>query len=196
MYEQPHSRCKAHKRNGQPCTMYRMNGQLVCRMHGGKNKASLETGKRRVALAAAQSMSSRIVAYDLDFDESPEEGLMREVKWSAQIAIALGEACASIQDEHLLTWSGAQGQQLNDLMKAHAAERDRHAKFCKMALDAGIQQRQIDIIESQAGQLVSAMLALLMNPRLGLSSEQIIEGRVIAADTLRTLALDKNAIDI
>lgn len=165
-------------------------------MHGGKNKLSLEIGKRRVALASAQSLSSRIVAYDLDFDESPEEGLLREVKWSAQISIALGDAVKTLQNEHLLTWSGAQGQQVNDLVKVWSAERDRHAKFCKMALDAGIQQRQIDIIESQAGQLVSAMLALLMNPRLGLSSEQIIEGRVIAADTLRTLALDKTAIDI
>jgi hypothetical protein len=31
------------------------------------------------------------------------------------------------------------------------------------------------------------MLALLMSPRLGLSAEQIIEGRIVAAEILRSL---------
>jgi hypothetical protein len=73
-------------------------------------------------------------------------------------------------------------------MQAWSGERLNHAKLCKMALDAGIQRQQIDIIEMQAGQIVSAMLGLLMNPRLGLSSEQIIEGRVVAAEVLRSAA--------
>ena len=65
-------------------------------------------------------------------------------------------------------------------------ERLNHAKLCKMALDAGIAQQAIDIIETQAGQIVQLMLSLLTSPRLNLSSEQIIEGRVVAAQVLRS----------
>jgi hypothetical protein len=56
-----------------------------------------------------------------------------------------------------------------------------------LAFNAGIQQRQLDLVESQANQIVAAMLALLMSPRLGLSAEQIIEGRIVAAGILRSL---------
>jgi hypothetical protein len=56
-----------------------------------------------------------------------------------------------------------------------------------MALDAGIQQRQLDLVESQANQLVPAILATLMSPRLGLSADQIFEGRIVAAEVLRAL---------
>jgi hypothetical protein len=58
--------------------------------------------------------------------------------------------------------------------------------MCKLALDAGIEQRQLDIIETQAGQIVAAMFALLSSPRLALTSDQIIEGRVVAAEVLRS----------
>ena len=47
-------------------------------------------------------------------------------------------------------------------------------------------KEQLDIIESQASQVVSVMLSLLTSPRLNLTSEQIIEGRVVAAQMLRS----------
>jgi hypothetical protein len=56
-----------------------------------------------------------------------------------------------------------------------------------LALQAGIQQRQLDLVEAQANQIVSAMLNLLMSPRLGLSAEQVIEGRVVASEIFRSM---------
>jgi hypothetical protein len=48
-------------------------------------------------------------------------------------------------------------------------------------------QRQLDLVEAQANQIVAATLALLMSPRLVLTAEQIIEGRILAAGILRSM---------
>jgi hypothetical protein len=52
------------------------------------------------------------------------------------------------------------------LMDAWTKERTNHARLCALALSAGIQQRQLDLVESQANQIVAAMASLLMSPRL------------------------------
>lgn len=188
-----HDRCRGHKRNHTPCTQWPMNGQNVCRMHGGSSPRSLATAKQRVAMQVfSTEITQSIVAFDPEYDESPEEGLLREVRWSGQIAKALGVVCMDyVDDLGILTYSAGQGSQINALVDQWNKERDRHAKFCKMALDAGIQQRTLDIIESQAGAIVNAMLALLAAPELRLTSDQIIEGKVVAARVLRTLSLSE-----
>ena len=99
--------------------------------------------------------------------------------WAARLLL--------IADEALTTKSAGAGMQLHALMEAWTKERTNHARLCALALSAGIQQRQLDLVESQANQIVAAMLSLLMSPRLGLSAEQIIEGRIVAAGILRSL---------
>jgi hypothetical protein len=104
------------------------------------------------------------------------------------VPTGLAEACQSlIDDNQLTTKSSGQGEQVNALMKAWADERVTHAKLCAMALNAGVAQRQLDLVEAQATQLASAMLDLLQSPRLGLSAEQILNGRIVAAEVLRSL---------
>jgi hypothetical protein len=51
--------------------------------------------KRTQAKAEMLSRVSKIVSYKDDTD-TPEEGLLREVRWSGQVAIALGEACGVV----------------------------------------------------------------------------------------------------
>lgn len=181
-----HLKCKAHNRTGVPCRGQPMNGQLVCRMHGGQEPNALKAAKQRIAYQQVLNLSSQIVAYDGSDPETPAEGLLREVSWSAQVAIALGEVCnALIENEQLTTSLGGQGHRLNGLMRAWSDERMNHAKLCKMALDAGVQQQQLDLVESRANQIVNVMLSLLSSPELKLSSDQIVEGRIVAARILR-----------
>jgi hypothetical protein len=158
---------------------------LSVRTTAAKTPEALLTAKRRLAYEA---YASRIVAYDETDAQTPEEGLLKEIDWSGQVATALGEAYEGlIADEALTTKRGSAGMQLHALMNAWTKERISHARLCKLALDAGIQQRQLDLVEAQANQIVAAMLSLLMSPRLGLSAEQIIEGRIVAAEILRSL---------
>jgi hypothetical protein len=102
--------------------MFAMRGQLVCYRHGDKAPNSITFAKRRQALDAVKSHVSRIVAYDGDDVTSPEEGLLMEIKWSGQVAIAYGEACeALIADEALTTKSAGAGMQLHALMRGPLA---------------------------------------------------------------------------
>ncbi len=181
-----HEKCKAHKRDGTPCMGQVMTGQLVCRMHGGQEPNAIKAARQRVAYQGVLSLASRIVAYDGNDPETPAEGLLREVRWSAQVAKALADVVEGLRDEHLLAWSAGQGQRINALYEAWREERMNHARLCKLALDAGIAQQTLDIIETQAGIIVSTLTSVLTSPRLGLSSEQIIEGRVVAAEVIRT----------
>jgi hypothetical protein len=130
------------------------------------------------------SYASRIVAYDGDDPETPTEGLLREVRWSAQVALALGDIVTMTSDDALVH-TGAQGAQFNVFVQMWERERMNHARLCRLALDAGIAERQLDVLESQAGAIVNTMISLLTSPRLGLSAEQVIEGRVVAAELLR-----------
>jgi hypothetical protein len=166
-----------------------MTGQFVCRLHGGDNPQAKANATKRVALVEIQRRAAQLVAFNADDQETPEAGLLREVLWSGQVARALGEACEALEDWQL-SHVGPSGERLNPLLQAWSEERIQHARLCKMALDAGIEQRQIDILETQAGRIVAAMLSLLQSPRLGLSAETIIEGRVVAAEILRTMPRD------
>jgi hypothetical protein len=137
-----------------------MNGQLVCMNHGGKTPEALATGKRRQTYEDILSRASRIVACDETDPQTPEEGLLLEVAWSGQVAKALAEVCQSlIDDNQLTTKSSGHGEQLNALLRMWADERVTHARLAKLALDAGIAVRNLDLVEAQAVQIVSAMLA-------------------------------------
>jgi hypothetical protein len=181
-----HEKCRAHNRRGQACGINPMRGQWVCRSHGGLSLNTDKTATKRLALIEIGKMAEFITAYDPDNHETPAQGLMREVAWSGQIAEALGAAVEKESDAQLSNYGIGAG--MSPLYQAWSAERINHAKLCKLALDAGIEQRQLDLLESQAGQIVSAILAVLGDKALGLSSEQIIEGRVIAAKVLRRQA--------
>ena len=195
MQGQPHERCKAHRSGTvqagapEPCMIWPMKDQFVCNIHGGTSGA----GKAHVrkAITAAR----KLVAFNPDDSETPEEGLLREVLWSSQVARALGEAVAQIEDDRkndggLPQW-GRDSKQLNVLIKAGQDERQLHARLCKLALDAGIAQRQMDILEAQAGAMVQAMITLLTAPALRLDSQQITEGKILAAEIMRGMSRGK-----
>ena len=163
-----------------------MDGQLVCYVHGGNQKSGKAKAQKLIAQHEIRTRASKIVAYSELATATPEEGLLMEIRWSGQVAIALGEACeALIADEALTTKSAGAGMQLHALMNAWTKERISHARLCKLALDAGIQQRKLDLVEAQANHVVAAILATLMSPRLALTAEQVIEGRVVAAEIFR-----------
>jgi hypothetical protein len=181
-----HDKCRAHNRKGLPCGYWPMHGQWVCRLHGGKSINAEVVAVKRSALIEIGKMAEFLTRFDETNTETPAEGLMREVAWSGQIAQALGAACEKESDAQLVNYGI--GAAMSPIFQAWERERITHAKLCKLALDAGIEQRQLDLLESQAGQIVSAILAVLGDKALGLSSEQIIEGRVIAAKVLRRQA--------
>jgi hypothetical protein len=182
-----HPKCKAHTRKGKPCSGQRMAGQLVCRMHGGSIGAAKATAKKRIERIEVEKLAARIAAFNSDDSESPEEGLLRQVLWSGQISRALGQIVQDIDDGNVTQRGIGGSTSINVLMQWWSDERALHARLCKLAIDAGIDQRHIELLESQAGQIVSVIINVLQSPKLGLSTEQITEGRIVAAEALRAL---------
>jgi hypothetical protein len=187
MFGKPHDKCRAHNQSGKPCGKPPMAGMIVCRTHGGAKKSAKRNASERIAVNEVISKARKLIAFDADDSETPEDGLLRQVLWSGQITRALADIVKDLTDD-TLTQRGMGGSvQLNVFMQWFTEERVTHAKLCKLAIDAGIEQRHIDILERQAGQIVSVIVAVLQSPRLNLTTEQITNGRVAAAEVLRAL---------
>ena len=186
-----HDKCKAHNRKGEPCGNEPMEGQFVCRMHGGASYAGLERGKLRQAVTLAQ----RLVAFDPNDEESIEEGLLREVRQSSQTARALAEIIAETRRDALTQRTPRDGEKLDALIEAWNSERVTHARLAKMAIDAGIDKRKLQLAENQAQQVVRAMVALLEHPTLQLTRGQQMLGRQAAAEILRSMPNEELIID-
>ncbi len=159
-----------------------MKGQFVCATHGGRTGVAKQRGEQRQALTEI----GKLVQFDPDDDEPIEVGLLREVRWSSQVAQAYGAAVQALQDE-ALTQPGKDTRRLNVWIEAWTNERITHAKLAKMALDAGIARRSVELAETQAGQIVAIVIAVLSAQSLGLSAEQIVMGKQVAAETMRAL---------
>lgn len=177
-----HPKCKAHNRMGKPCGNEQLEGQFVCRMHGGLSQAGLERGKLRQAV----SLASRIVAFDYTDEESIEDGLLREVRQSSQTARAYAEVISEME-RSLVQRTPKDGEKLDALIQAWSDERIVHARLAKMAIDAGLDKRKLELAENQATQMVQAMVMLLESPILELTRTQQLQGRQAAAEILRSM---------
>jgi hypothetical protein len=98
LFGQSHPRCKAHAKRTDlaPCMNWPMSAQLVCDKHGGRQKSAVAKADKLVAQHEMRTRDSKIVAYDALDPSTPEEGLLMEVKWGGQVAIALGQACEAL----------------------------------------------------------------------------------------------------
>jgi len=141
----------------------------------------------------AMTTAQRLIEFNPNDEETLEEGLIREVKQASQTAQAYAVAVSSLQDGFGLDATLQQGQsgdiKMHALITAWTNERKLHASLAKMAIDAGIQQRQIDLAEQQAGMMVRILVEVLQSPALGLSAEQVIEGKIVAAQAMRVQSL-------
>jgi hypothetical protein len=67
-------------RAGKPCRQPAMDGQRVCRLHGGKSPRALAAAERRQQEAATLAAAT---TYGLAVDISPTDALLEEVRWTA-----------------------------------------------------------------------------------------------------------------
>lgn len=75
---------------------------------------------------------------------------------------------------------------IRGLVRLEAEERDRLARFCKLALDAGIAERQVRIAETQGALLAGAVRAILGD--LNLTPEQLQLVGMVVPRRLRELS--------
>lgn len=183
-----HPRCVAHvkaraperaERRGQPCSNRPVTGSDVCGVHGGRAPQTKGAAAVRVADGKARAA---VAAFGLPRDVSPTEALLEEVQWAAGHVAWFRDVIAAAEGGLRLDTT-AEGRALVDL---YGQERDRLVRISKVTLDAGVEERRVQLAESQ-GALVAGVIRRIL-VRLNLSPEQeVLVGTVVPSE-LRALA--------
>lgn len=179
----PATKCTAHSRStGKPCGKYAIEGGTVCRSHGG--------GTPQVRARAA--VRADFMRWGLDAPNvDPGETLLALVSQSAaRVAKYADEVQQFIQEAEAKgipvrkalvgdVWttdetgeSQKQGEYLRGLVQLENSERDRCASFCKTAITAGLQERQVKLAERQGELIAQVLRSVMRSPVLGLSQNQ------------------------
>lgn len=199
-------RCRATKLNGQQCGCKPITGSTVCRYHGGGTRHVKQAAARRIAIQNARDLVVRLGG---SIDVDPLDALLEMVKeaaWNvAAYRIALDELGIHVSsaDEHVAETGGTKvghGVAIASsydekgkrdpaaphiLVAMYSSERDRLARYAKMCLDAGVDERRVRIVEAQAQQLGSVVEAAVrsLNP----TPDQYREALQAAAKAMRQL---------
>lgn len=197
--------CGAKKRNGDPCESPPMRNATRCRMHGGASKRSKAAAERRDTTNKAATALAAL-GHDPNANPvDPAEALLRlvtakhyEVQWWRQLVQSVTRDDTTTTT---LIWgvlkreqgvgplgpvdSTTEGPALHMAVQGlHTAERDL-ANYATAALKAGVQERQMQVQEALALQLVGAIHRILGGLQLT-PAQQDTAGTLVPA-VLRSL---------
>jgi hypothetical protein len=141
----------------------------VCHQHGGATRAAQEKAKREIAI---QRIGERVTALGLSLEDDvhPVEAMMQQLRRAVATERLLAAELAS--QDRLTSFSPVRGEQPSALWTMWRDEADRVARFSKLLVDAGVEQRRIQLEEAELHRVLDAVLAAVADPEWGLSPEQ------------------------
>lgn len=175
-----HTKCwgSSRRNDGRQCRNDPLPGSTKCRMHIGNKKAR--------ANAAVRAELSRWSLGTADID--PAETLLRLLSqsrarvemYAARLETQVVEhggdiVAAMVADSYVVSDSGALqkvGEYIRGLAQLEADERDRCAQFARLAIAAGLAERQVRVAEQQGAMIASLLRAVLSDPTLQLTDAQ------------------------
>jgi hypothetical protein len=184
-----HPGCVAHvkatnperaERRGFPCRNRPMAGQEVCHAHGGRSPQARRAASERAGRVKAREA---VAAFGLSRDVSPTEALLEEVRWSAGHVEWLRNRIADFDESPRALTLDPEGKAILDV---YGQERDRLVRIAKTTLDAGVEERRVQLAESQGALVAGAIRRILV--RLNLTAEQEALVGVVVPSELRALA--------
>ena len=166
------------KQTGERCKNYAPEGVRTCKYHGGaspqakaKHERFVQDKKDARDRERQQQLLERRVSRELDKftakfgmrsgeQKHPIEHLLDELWLSAQAVSVLGD---EVKELNRIDQDGGlnSGREVHVTFELWNQERDRHAKLAKMCLDAGVQERQVRVVENQAEVVVAAIRGVL-----------------------------------
>ena len=144
------------------------NGYGACQFHGGNSPTMVTNAARAYA---------RELALELDVD--PYEALVSVVRMSAGTVAWVRHRISELEGEGEI-------DDLEQWIKMYGDERDRLARHCKIAIDAGVDERRIQLEEAQGEQVAAAIRAILDD--LELTGPQLKKAPAIARKHLMAIA--------
>ena len=198
-----HGRCAAHTRLGRPCKGAPLTGLNKCRLHIGMSlEAARKAGKQALVLIEARKAMVVLGLPVTGLD--PFDALLEEIARTAGHVRWLQALLQGLKPEELVWGRTSKEHSVGDdpkgnyqVVKHEAApsiwmdlyqkERAHLTNVCKVAIGAGIAERQVKLAEEQGEMIVKILKATLGDPRLGLSVEQQEAAKHVVGAHLRVL---------
>ncbi len=198
-------RCTAQRTNGQPCKRWAVAGATVCPTHGGRAPQVKAAAARRRAEARIERELGDLADFRADGGGSvdPIGALQRllnrserRVEFYAELLQRQYDLAEANQVEadlppgiraligHKYGIAQADGravpleEAVRALVELEADERDRCAKYAKLALDARLDERLTTAHETQVNMVADALGAALAEMGLSHGQQQEAAGRV------------------
>lgn len=181
------------KRSHKQCGKWPLHGARHCKVHAGDNQAR--------AMAAVRAELQRWTLNTDDID--PAKTLLQLLAQSRRRVDQYAERLALLVDEHggdiaeamvaesfIMNDQGhlqKVGEYIRGLATLEAAERDRCANFARLAIGAGIAERQVRLAEQQGALMARFLRAVLGDPDLQLTPEQRAKAPAVMARHLQAL---------
>lgn len=168
--------CTARRQDGEPCRAPAIKGGSVCRVHGGRAPQVRAAAARR--LAEGSVLARLEAAGELVADEPPVETLARLIRVTRSYMLILEAEMAEVValygpvEELVSAGDGSRPATVSLKAEQHVVldmwgtERDRLAKYVKMASDIGMDERRVQLAEGQARLLADQVLALVRSLEL------------------------------
>ena len=172
-----HALCGAKKKNGDPCRKFAGEGTEHpgvgrCKYHFG----NAESHKKHAVKVEAER---RLMTIGQEVNINPIEALLWTVRVSAGHMILLQSELENRKED--LTSFESQV-----LTRAWNDERDRLAKTAKLAVDAGVAEKQIRLIEQAGADIARLIEGILSDLRLTKAQEairmEVIRRHLLALD--------------
>ncbi len=127
-----------------------MRGARVCVAHGGAAPQVKAAAEVRTELAKAQRA---VVALGLPREVDPHQALLEEVWRAAGLVAWLGEFIAELEPT----------AEVSSWMALYQDERDRLVRAARVAIVAGVAERQVKLAEDQASILARVVNSILID---------------------------------
>jgi hypothetical protein len=189
-----HALCGAKKKNGETCRLYAGQGTNhlgigQCKYHLGNTQNQIKHAAKIVAGRRAKYLEAqKLEEFGQVIHVDPLDALLWTIHLSAGHIFWLQADLAALPDEDKL--KSFEGQVL---MRLWNEERERLARTAKLALDAGVAERQVAMAERFGEQLARLIGGILGDPELALNKRQVAASRDVVQRHLVALDAPKDA---
>jgi len=171
------------KRSGELCNGYAMNGQRLCRMHGGSAPQNIAAGERRQKHESARKV---VQTYGLPVITTPEQALLDELYRTLGHVQYLGAVIAKMTDSDLKQVdSTGKFERKSVWVELYQDERAHLARVGRDCITAGIEERKVAQLEALATDIVGLIRRVI--DRLELPPALRDQAHIIVAEELRGL---------